>query len=129
MVASLLTCSGASVGVSISTQRRMPSRMVWASNGLEAAVLDMPLRTSKKRRCHFKSGPSNVQKRCRGMQNARAKPLASLAMKIVSSPVGALARGDLLDHVDNAAAELGVGNAGESADQRQAFRCRKEIGN
>src|SRR4030081_1120789 len=39
MAASLFTCSGASVGVSISTQRRMPSRMVLQSNGL--AVVSM----------------------------------------------------------------------------------------
>src|ERR1700685_923874 len=57
MVASLLTCSGASVGVSISTQRRMPSRMAFVSNGLEGAVLDMLLRTSKNSPCHFRSAP------------------------------------------------------------------------
>src|ERR1700743_3771235 len=41
MVASLLTCSGASVGVSISTQRRMPSRMALLSKGLAGEALDM----------------------------------------------------------------------------------------
>src|SRR4051795_9558387 len=34
MLASLLTWAGASVGVSISTQRRMPSRIAKASKGL-----------------------------------------------------------------------------------------------
>src|SRR5712664_3866153 len=44
MAASLLTCSGASVGVSISTQRRMPSRMVVGLNGLEdVAIVSMLL--------------------------------------------------------------------------------------
>ena len=31
----------------------------------------------------------------------------------ISAPVRTFARGDLLDHVDNAAPKLGVGNAGE----------------
>src|SRR6267143_4190740 len=38
MVTSWLTWSGASVGVSISTQRRMPSRMVEESKGFEEVV-------------------------------------------------------------------------------------------
>src|SRR5260370_33194687 len=39
MLTSLFTCSGASVGVSISTQRRMPPRMALESKGL--AVVSM----------------------------------------------------------------------------------------
>src|SRR5882672_4355802 len=41
MVTSWLTWSGASVGVSISTQRRMPSRMVEESKGFEDVVVSM----------------------------------------------------------------------------------------
>src|SRR6266699_4818682 len=41
MVTSRLTWSGASVGVSISTQRRMPSRIVAESKGFEDAVVSM----------------------------------------------------------------------------------------
>src|SRR5258708_6512694 len=46
-----------------------------------------------------------------------------------SAPVRAFARGDLLDHIDNAAPKLGVGNAGEGTGQGQPLRRRKEIGN
>src|ERR1700723_780376 len=42
MVASLLTWSGASVGGSASTQRRMPPRIAWESKGLAVvAVIGM----------------------------------------------------------------------------------------
>src|SRR5882724_11557083 len=41
MVTSWLTWSGASVGVSISTQRRIPSRMAVESKGFEEVVVSM----------------------------------------------------------------------------------------
>src|SRR5665213_938077 len=129
MVASLLTCSGASVGVSISTQRRMPSRMAWVSKGLEAVAFCMLLGTSKSSRCHFRSGLRMFKSDVGEKQNSGAKPLAWLGMKFLSSPVGAFARSDLLDHVDNTATQLGVGDAGEGAGQSEPFRCREEIGN
>src|ERR1700743_1234454 len=47
----------------------------------------------------------------------------------ISAPVRALARGDLLDHIDNAAPKLGVGNAGDGTGQGQPLRRREEIGN
>src|SRR6266404_5553074 len=43
MAARRLTCSGASVGVSISTQPRMPSRTVLASKGLEDVSMLWPV--------------------------------------------------------------------------------------
>jgi hypothetical protein len=53
MDASLLTCSGASVGVSISTQRRMPSSMVFESKASEeVAVIGVPLPSEGFNYCH-----------------------------------------------------------------------------
>src|SRR5271154_6875689 len=46
---------------------------------------------------------------------------------IASALVGAFARGDLLDHLDNAAPKLGVGDARECAGQRQGLGGRQEI--
>src|SRR5260221_14638211 len=46
-----------------------------------------------------------------------------------SALVRSFARGDLFDQFDDAAPELGVGDARECAGQRQALRGRQEIGN
>src|SRR5215469_9637142 len=45
-----------------------------------------------------------------------------------SALLGRLARGDLLDQIDDAAAELGIADARERARQRQTFRGREEVG-
>src|ERR1700730_14598747 len=45
-----------------------------------------------------------------------------------SALLGRLARGDLFDQIDDAATELGIGDARECARQRQTFRGREEIG-
>src|SRR5882724_10276122 len=52
MAASLLTSAGASVGVSISTQRRMPSRMELESKGLVGVPVSMLLPTTETNLCH-----------------------------------------------------------------------------
>src|ERR1700728_2042566 len=46
-----------------------------------------------------------------------------------SAFVRSFARGDLLDHLDNAAPKLGIGDAGERAGQREAFGGRQKIRN
>src|SRR5947209_7294581 len=109
MVASLLTCSGASVGVSISTQRRMPSRMVAESKASEEVVMCMwlpavciSLPTSDTSRCHFRDAP--VDDRWH-------------AGWTILTLVGSFARGNLFDQFDDAASKLGVGNARERASQ------------
>src|SRR6185312_2419585 len=45
-----------------------------------------------------------------------------------SALLGRLACGDLLDQIDDAAAELGIADARERARQRQTFRSREEVG-
>ena len=45
-----------------------------------------------------------------------------------SAFIGLFACGDLLNHVDDAAAKLGIGDAGESASQCEAFGGREEVG-
>src|SRR6266404_7158392 len=106
MAASLLTCSGASVGVSISTQRRMPSRIVLESKELVVAVIGASL-LSRDLNNVMRSGP-------------RASQLAPRGMTAISALVGSFAGSDLFDQFDNTAAKLGVGDAGERARQRQA---------
>src|SRR6266403_733526 len=112
MVASLLTCSGASVGVSISTQRRMPSRMVVVSKGF--AVVSMPLLVARWIRVNATLARFHPR-RNRSDGN--------------SALVGPFARGDLFHQFDNAAPELGVLDARERAGQRQTFGSREEIRN
>src|SRR6476660_1646028 len=46
-----------------------------------------------------------------------------------SALVRSFARGDLFDHFDNAAPELGIGNARERARERQTLGSREEIRN
>src|SRR6187397_2688450 len=104
MVASLLTCSGASVGVSISTQRRIPSRMVLASKGFEAFSMLLPVLVIPGCAIVGAAGISGFPgPRTRGRRNDDQ----FLAL------VRPFARGDLLDHLDDAAPELGIGNARE----------------
>src|SRR6266481_2791655 len=102
MVTSLFTCSGASVGVSISTQRRMPSRMVLESKGLAVVSMWLFISSGKDRW----TGVNVTLARFR----ARRKPLS-----VSSALVRSFARGDLFDHLDNASPELGVGDARERA--------------
>src|SRR5579872_6327921 len=112
MVASRLTWSGASVGVSISTQRRMPSRMILESNALEEVeVIGM---------LFFLRGCARATLACFRMK--RNPPDRSLTL------VGAFARGDLFDQFDDAAPNLGIGDARERAGQRQALGGCQEIG-
>src|SRR5882724_9885579 len=107
MAASLLTCSGASVGVSISTQRRMPSSMVVESKGLEEAM-----------RHAF------VIRRNDGLLQM---PGAAQA-KSGSAAIGLFVPADQFDHVDDGAPQLDVGDAREGADQRQSLGGCQEIG-
>src|SRR5436305_4810698 len=108
--ASLLTCAGASVGVSISTQPRMPSRMDFESK--EAAIIFVPL-SGDHGHCHApaRSGASMV--------HWHLKPASHFG--------GQLARGDMLDQIDNAAAEFCIGDARKGASQRQSFRGREKV--
>src|SRR3974377_1277025 len=95
--------SGASVGVSVSTQRRMLSRMVFASKRLEDVA----------------SIPSLLQFNPRAFSGARSEWPISELFRL-------LARRDLFDQLDNAASKLGIGNAGKRAGQCQPFRgCEK----
>src|ERR1700726_2969936 len=112
MSASLLTCWGASVGVSISTQRRMPSRMVFESKGLAELSMLVAFR-------EFQLSSFRVR--------ASARP--GMTAYFILALVGAFARGDLFGQFDDAAPELGVGDAREGTGQRQALGGRQKIGN
>src|ERR1700742_2034061 len=108
MSASLLTCAGTSVGVSISTHRRMPARMVLESKGLIAVI-----------------GTSAANKR---LSHALAAQAASMLDHDEISGFGrGFVRGDLLDQGDDAAPQLGIGDTSEGARQRQPFGGREEI--
>src|SRR5262249_62010792 len=83
MSASLLTCAGTSVGVSISTHRRMPARMVLESKGLVAVI-----------------GTSAANKR---PSHALAAQAASMLDRDEISGFGCgFVRSDLFDQVDDA---------------------------
>src|ERR1700754_5169092 len=108
MVTSRVPRSGASVGVSISTQRRMPSSMVRESNGFEEGI-----------------AVAFVIRRNDGLLQM---PGAAQA-KTVSAAVGLfVAAADQFDHVDDGAAQLDVGDEREGADQRKSVGGREEIG-
>src|SRR5689334_17189970 len=64
---------------------------------------------------------SEVRARCGGDLASRTSERQSLAL------LGRLARGDLLDQIDDAAPELGVGYLGEGASQRKSFRRGKKV--
>src|SRR5467141_3165899 len=104
MVASLLTCPGASVGVSISTQRRIPSRMVLASKRLEVFSMLLPVIVIPG--CAIFGADPNLE-----IPGSRSG--APRNDDLFLALVRPFARGDLLDHLDNAAPELGIGNARE----------------
>src|SRR5665213_716718 len=128
MLASRLTWSGAPVGVSTSTQRRMPSRMVLESKGLGVVGMLSPSGDfqlpSSRARDRSRLYPSSI------ISFPRSRQLPGRQFrKLMSALVGAFARGDLLDQVDDAAPELGVGDAREGAGQRQTLGGREEIGN
>src|SRR5258705_4778050 len=96
--ASLLTCAGASVGVSISTQPRIPSRISVASKGL--VIVSMSLLSAKlsivigsRRRASRNDGLFQI---CAALNQRR------LALSLV----GAFARRDLLNQFDDAAPKL-----------------------
>src|SRR5258708_4625022 len=104
MVASLLTFSGASVGVSISTQRRMPSRMVLASKGLKDVSMLLPVIVISGIR-HFLRRP--------GISRFRVCAHTRPGMTTCFSACQALRARRFVRHLDNAAPELGIGNARE----------------
>src|SRR5450755_3739928 len=132
MPTSLLTRSGASVGVSISTQRRIPSRIILESKGLEGLAVCMPFPTSETDPCH-----SAAHRRCEpqmcdctsGNLGIPGSRYCVPGMTTMLALVGTFAHGDLLDQFDDAAPELGVGDACERAGQRQALGGRQKIGN
>src|SRR4051794_5605558 len=95
----------------------MPSRMALESKGL-AAASDIGA----------SSLSGNIQQ-CHALAPAGASIGRSGKKDLKSALVGAFARGDLLDQFDDAAAHLGVGDAGEGAGQRQAFGGREKIRN
>src|ERR1700722_14627976 len=113
MVASRLTCSGAPVGVSISTQRRMPSRIVAASKALGDGARCIRLPTSETGHCHSRT----------------ARETRVVKSPVPSTLVRSLARGDLFDQFDDAAPKFGIGDAREGTRQRQALGSRQKIGN
>src|SRR6266545_7728847 len=113
---SWLTCSGASVGVSISTQRRMPSRIGVASKGL-AVVMSYPIPPHLPMR-NFAPGNDGI------FQNTKLSNRCGRK----SARVGAVARRDLLDQLDDGPPHFGIGDARERARQRETLRCREEIG-
>src|SRR5262245_37445148 len=87
----------------------MPSRMTAESNGF-CAVIGIPREMSDF--CHA------------------LVPLGtSMGEDRRLSFLRGLARGDLLDQIDDTAPELRIGDAGEGARQRQSFRRREEIRN
>src|SRR5437667_6294301 len=113
---SLLTCAGASVGVSISTQRRMPSRMSAASKGfLGVAAIG--------RRLLCEVRPMSC-----ACVRGRVNPDDSGGFRRFRRVFSGFALGDLLDQVDDAAPEFGVGNAREGACQRKSLGSREKIG-
>src|ERR1700757_605991 len=110
---SLLTCAGASVGVSTSTQRRMPSRMVAESKGFELVSISAPaLETVTWGTLHACAGNDDI-----GQIWRRLKPECDGA----STLVGALAGGNLLDEIHDRAAQLRIADSGKSLGQRQPF--------
>src|SRR6266566_8706028 len=90
----------------------MPSRMDFESK--DAAIIFVPL-SGDPGHCHAPA-PSGAS-----MAHWDMSPLAW-------GLLGDLARGDMLDQIDNAAAELGVGDARKRAGQGQSFRGREKIG-
>src|SRR3954452_12494421 len=131
MAASLFTCSGASVGVSISTQRRMPSRMILQSKGLAVVSMMLPAIVIPGCAAGRRPGIWRLQM-ISGFAPSRLSPtwivilphsvtpgsLASLAPRnddLLSALVRFFASGNLFDQIDNTAPELAVGNARERA--------------
>ena len=155
--ASLLTWSGASVGVSISTQRRMPSRMAWNRRDwlssacfLESVWRHFGVRHPNsglpefgKHRTPVYPSSANIESNSAmaGLDGARPQvrdgapgndgifQIAGYLKPIrrKSARVGAVARCDLLDQFDNGAAHFGVADACKRARQRQAFGSGEEI--
>src|SRR6202050_5337601 len=125
MAASLLTWSGASVGVSISTQRRMRSRTRWVSKGRADAVSMCGL-------CLQTSRVLARSIRFIAPLFGRAMPKPVVSRFETEASASALVRNflgsDLLDKIDDAAPKLGVADARKGAGQRQAFGRREEIG-
>src|SRR6185295_7101268 len=104
---SWLTCSGASVGVSISTQRRMPSRIGGASKGL-VVVMSYPIQRHPRAR-NFAPGNDGIFQNTK-LSNRHGEELAL---------VGAVARRDLLDQFDDGASHFGIADPRERARQCQ----------
>src|ERR1700733_16266836 len=124
MAASLLTWSGASVGVSISTQRRMPSRTMPVSKGRADAVSMCCL--------VFKlvgvGAVDPVHSTIVRAGNARPAVSCFKTEASASALVRMFLGRDLLDKIDDAAPKFGVADAGKGAGQRQAFGRCEEIG-
>src|SRR5947209_8446479 len=98
----------------------MPSSMAAESNGL-AGLSICCLRHCRPRLGNPSSSRATlVEEGCAAQADARRSAASALLRRF--------ARGDLLDHVDDAAAKLGVGEARERARQRQSFRGGEEIG-
>ncbi len=136
--ASLLTWSGASVGVSISTQRRMPSRMALESKGLVVFGMFSRIRCvrhfgrASTRLSEFSLDGARPQVRDGAPGHDGLFQIAGYLKPIrrkKSARVGAVARCDLLDQFDDGAAHFGVADACERARQRQALGSGEEIRN
>src|SRR5215210_868379 len=122
MLANLLTWAGASVDVSISTQRRMPSRMAMASKGL--AVVSMLVG------CRVRIGESRGTRDLNPSAFSIQSEIHWSELRDVSSALlRCFARRDLLHQFDNTAPQFDIGDARERAGQCQALGGRQEIGN